>query len=199
MVTHSPNNNCGKHELLFFISSVRWERFPGESSRSSYLYWDFGSISESYKKDTLVLSSDEEGRVNALSEGDLVICDIPLCKENVNEYLGYFRLDFSRVDSPPRRAKKDYHPSLSLGGNSSKQWLSREVKGSYCRFSFKQRKMPSPVPSNHEVEEATDEIPLACRPSRHIPTSSKYPLALFFLLFVSKCVAIESLLYCCRF
>lgn len=92
------------------------------------------------------------------------------------------RLDFSIVDSPPRKAKRDSCPGLSLGGNPSKRRLSHEAKGSSSRPSFKQRKMPSAIPSDYEKEEATEEIPSARRPSRRMLAGNEYPLSLSFLL-----------------
>lgn len=148
LVTHSPYNNRGWHELFFFMSSIGWEHFPGESSRSSSLCWNFGSVLESYKKDIPNLDPLEEGRVNTLFEGGPVDWDVLLCKENVEEYLGYSCLDFSKVVSPPPRTRRDSCPSLSLGGGSSKRRPSREAEGSLSHSGFKRRRMPSSVPSD---------------------------------------------------
>lgn len=115
--------------------------------------WDFRSVPKSYKKDLSILNHDEQSQEADLSESEPVDWNVLLCKKNVEEYLGYSYLKFSRVVSPPPWTRKDScnvslgggtrrdSSSLSFGGGSSKCRPSREAEGSSSRSDSKRRRI----------------------------------------------------------
>lgn len=83
----------------------------------------------------------------------------------------------SRRDSPSLSLGGDLRrdsPKLSLGGGSSKRLHSRKAEGSSHCSSYKHRRHASPIPFDHEEEEAEDEFPLVCKPSRQGSKRGKY-------------------------
>lgn len=182
------------------MSSVGYERFPGETYRTdSSLRWEFGSILESFNREISLLDRKEQFRVDALNRLTSVEWDILICKENVEKFLGYSHLKFYCKVSSPSKAKKgswglpsaDYSrrhssrpssrggsrrgsASFSLGGGSSKCKHSHGAEGSSHHSCSKRRKVSLPVPSDVEEEEAEDEVPLTRKSSRHETNSGKH-------------------------
>lgn len=224
IVAHSPDNNKGWHEHFFFMSGVGCERFPRETYQTeSSLHWNFGFVPKSFKREISRLDHEEQSRVDALNRLITLSWETLLCKENVENFLGYSQLKFySPVSSPPttkkgsrglpsaddsrRHYSRPYSgsgsrrgsPKLSLGGGSSRRKHCRRAKGSSSHSGSKRRRVSPPIASDIEEKKLRTRCLWNANLQSMRPIVENAFCYEIFPLSICGCIIILLLFCCCR-